>query len=148
MKSDIEKRCREKELELIEKYFGKLVEEAAFERPETIGIYDKDLPLKIEAEYRDFLSDIWKDYSKEPLILEEQKLRSLLTDNISEKIEAAYKDASKITFMERITKSNHEDVSYYKGLLKEYTVNLLSIMRVDFLEEISGKHITGKTFDD
>ena len=39
--------CKEKEQELLDKYFGNLVKEAAVERPETIGEYTKDLPLKI-----------------------------------------------------------------------------------------------------
>lgn len=43
--------CKEKEQELLNKYFGNLVKEAAVECPETIGEYTKDLPLKIEAEY-------------------------------------------------------------------------------------------------
>ena len=41
--------CKEKEQELLDKYFGNLVREAAVERPETIGEYTIDLPLKIEA---------------------------------------------------------------------------------------------------
>lgn len=40
--------CKEKEQELLNKYFGNLVKEAAVECPETIGEYTKDLPLKIE----------------------------------------------------------------------------------------------------
>ena len=47
----IEKLCENKEKELMERYFGNLVKEAAVERPETIGDYTKKLPLKIEAEY-------------------------------------------------------------------------------------------------
>ena len=47
--------CKEKEQELLDKYFGNLAKEAAHERPETIGEYTKDLPLKIEAEYHTFL---------------------------------------------------------------------------------------------
>lgn len=47
--------CKEKEQELLNKYFGNLAKEAAIERPETIGEYSKDLPLKIEAEFREFL---------------------------------------------------------------------------------------------
>ena len=49
--------CKEKEQELLNKYFEKLVKEAAVERPEVIGEYTKDLPLKIEAEYRVFLEE-------------------------------------------------------------------------------------------
>ena len=79
-------------------------------------------------------------------MLEEQKLRQLMTDDDREGIDAAYKDASTITLWEKITKSNHEDVTYYKGLLLEYTKELLMIMRIDFLEEITGEHISYKAF--
>ena len=143
--------CKDKEQELLNKYFGNLVKEAAVERPEIIGEYTKDLPLKIEAEYRVFLEELWKENAPEdlkgsPLVLEEQKLRQLMTDDDREGIDAAYKDASTITLWEKITKSNHEDVTYYKGLLLEYTKELLMIMRIDFLEEITGEHISCKAF--
>lgn len=145
--------CEEKQDQLLNKYFGNLVHEAAIERPETIGEYTKDLPLKIEAEYRTFLEDLWQEYVPAelkgmPLVLEEQKLRKLMTDDDRELIEPAYKDATKITHWERITKSNHEDVTYYKGLLLEYTRDLLMTMCQDFLEEITGKHITNKAFEE
>ena len=57
----IEKLCESKEKELMEKYYGNLVKEAAVERPEEIGSYTKDLPLKIEAEFRLFLEELWRD---------------------------------------------------------------------------------------
>ena len=144
--------CETKQSQLLNKYFGNLVHEAAIERPETIGEYTKDLPLKIEAEFRTFLEDLWQEHAPvelkgTPLILEEQQLRKLITDDDREMIDPAYKDATEITFWERITKSNHEDVSYYKGLLKEYTRDLLMVMRQDFLEEITGKHIKNKAFE-
>lgn len=145
--------CKEKEQELLDKYFGNLVHEAAIEKPETIGEYAKDLPLKIEAEYRAFLEELWEQHAPSelqntPLVLEEQKLRKLMTDDDREGIDAAYKDASTITLWEKITKTNHEDVTYYKGLLHEYTKDLLFVMREDFLEEIMGYHIENKAFDD
>ena len=132
----IENLCKEKEQELLKKYFGKLVEEASKERPEEIGEYTKDLPLKIEAEYRTFLEELWKEYAPKelkgtPLVLDEQKLRRLMTDDDRELIEEA-----------------HKDVTYYKGLLKEYTRELLLVMREDFLEEITGHHIKNKAFED
>ena len=144
--------CETKQSQLLNKYFGNLVHEAAIERPETIGEYTKDLPLKIEAEFRTFLEDLWQEHAPvelkgTPLILEEQQLRKLMTDDDREIIEPAYKDATEITLWERITKSNHEDVSYYKDLLKEYTRDLLMVMRQDFLEEITGKHIKNKAFE-
>lgn len=145
--------CEEKQSQLLSKYFGNLVQEAAIGCPETIGEYAKDLPLKIEAEFRNFLEGLWQEHAPEelkgsPLILEEQKLRKLMTDDDREMIEPAYKKATEITLWERITKSNHEDVSYYKGLLKEYTRDLLMVMRQDFLEEITGKHIKNKAFEE
>ena len=144
--------CKEKEQELLDKYFGNLVHEAAIERPETIGEYTKGLPLKIEAEYCEFLEGLWEQYVLSelhgtPLVLEEQKLRKLMTDDDREGIGAAYMDAYTITLWEKITKSNHEDVTYYKGLLLEYAKNLLMIMRIDFFEEIIGEHINCKVFE-
>lgn len=141
--------CKEKEQELLDKYFGGFVFEAAIVRPETIGEYTRDLPLKIEGEFRAFLEGLWKEYDPDtPLVLEERKLRKLMTDDDREGIDAAYKDASTITLWEKITKSNHEDVTYYKGLLYEYTKELLLVMREDFLEEVTGHHIKNKAFEE
>ena len=150
---EIVNRCETKQNQLLTKYFGNLVHEAAIERPETIGKYTKELPLKIEAEFRTFLEELWKEYAPAelkgtPLVLEEQKLRHLMTDDDREMIEPAYKEATERTLWERITKSNHEDVTYYKGLLQEYTRDLLLVMRNDFLEEITGKHIKNKAFEE
>lgn len=148
MDKNIETLCKEKEQELLNKYFGNLSKEAALERPEKIGEYTKELPLKIESEFKDYLVELWKDCSDSPLVLEEQKLRELMTEDNRESIDAAYKDAKRITLWERITKSNHKDVTYYKGLLYEYTKDLLMIMRIDFLEEITGNNINCKAFKD
>lgn len=148
---EIENKCIAKQVMLLDKYFGNLEEEAAVERPETIGEYSINLPEMIEAEYRVFLADLWAECAPEsmkgtPLILEEQKLRDMMTAKLSEGVDAAYEDATKITLWERITNSNHEDVTYYKGLLRDYTQTLLTIMREDFLEEITGKPIENKAF--
>ena len=148
----IEKICDEKAQELLEKYFGNLVKEAAIERPETIGDYTIDLPLKIEAEYRFYLEELWKEVAPKelkgtPLVLEEQKLRDLTTARNREEVDAAHKEATRQTLWERITKSNHEDVTHYKGLLKEYTKELLTVMRIDFLEEVTDRHINTKAFE-
>ena len=153
IKNEIVKLCIEKEQELLNKYFDNLVNEAGIEMPETIGEYTKDLPLKIEAEYRKFLEKVWEKHvpaelKGTPLVLEEQKLRKLMTDDDREGIDVAYKDASTVTLWEKITKSNHKDVTYYKGLLFENTKDLLLIMRHDFLEEITGEHINCKAFEE
>lgn len=153
MDTNVIKVCEEKERFLLNKYFGNLVKEAAEERPETIGEYTKDLPLKIEAEYKAFLEELWKEHAPNelkgtPLVFEEQKLRELMTDDDREGVDAAFKDATEQTLWERITKTNHKDVTYYKGLLQEYTHDLLMVMREDFLEEITGHHIKNKAFED
>ena len=153
MKEKVEKCCKEKESQLLDKYFGNLVKEAAIERPEAIGKYTKDLPLKIESEYRAYLEDLWKEYAPDnlkgtPLVFEEQKLRQLMTDDDCKGVDAAFKDATEQTLWERITKTNHKDVTYYKGLLQEYTRELLMVMREDFLEEITGHHIKNKVFEE
>ena len=144
----IEKVCKAKEVELMEKYFGNFIVEAAIKCPETIEDYDMELPLNIEAECKEFLIGDWvKFVPGEPCVFEEKKLRKLLTNDDREALEYAYKDAKRQTLWERITKTNHKDVTYYKGLLKEYTQELLTVARLDFLEEISGKHILNKTFE-
>lgn len=147
-KEEIAKLCKEKELDLLDKYFGNLDKEAIIERPETIGEYEKELPLKIEAEFKEYLLGIWKEINPDKeCVFEEQKLRELMTEDDREGLEYAYKDAVEQTIWERITQTNHKDVTYYKVLLKEYTQELLMCMRLDFLEEITGEVIKNKTFE-
>ena len=148
----IKKLCKDKEQELLDKYFGKLAKEASDLRPETVGEYTQDYPLKVEAEYKAFLEELWQQCAPEelkgtPLVLEEEKLRELMTSKAREELDAAFKDATTRTLWERITQSNHEDVAYYKGLLMEYTREMLMLMRLDFLEEITGEYIENKAFE-
>lgn len=140
-KAEIQKYCIKKEEELLNKYFGNLVKEAAIEQPETIDGYDKELPLRIEAEYKEFLSDLWKEVAGDDKrtideIIDKKELREKLTDDDREGIDEAYKNAQQRTLWERITNTNHKDVTFYKGLLEEYTRELLFCLRHDFLEEI------------
>ena len=140
-KAQVKVQCIKKEEELLNKYFGNIVREAAIEQPETIEGYDKDLPLRIEAEYKKFLSDLWKlvagdDKRTIDEIIDKKELREKLTDDDREGIDEAYKNAQQRTLWERITNTNHKDVTFYKGLLEEYTRELLFCLRHDFLEEI------------
>ena len=144
-KKNIEKLCSDKSKELKNDYFGNC------DRPETIWGYDLELPLRIEAEYREFLEKLWKeiapnDNRKIDEILEEQKLRTLMTEDDREGLSNAYKNAKKQTLWERITKTNYKDVAIYKAYLKEYTEELLLYMRLDFLEEAIGNEINCKAF--
>ncbi len=150
-KTQIKELCIKKEKELLDKYFGNIVNEAAHEQPESIEGYDKELPLRIECEYKEFLRTLWEEITpNDPRsledILDEQKLRQLMTDDDREAIDNAYNDAAEQTVWERITHTNHKDVTYYKGLLEEYTRELLLCTRCDFLEEATGEEITGKAF--
>ena len=145
---EIRNLCLEKEQYLFEKYFGNIV------LTEEIGEeYPKELPLKIEAEYRTFLEALWKDYAPEelrgtPLVLEERKLREIMTENDRENVEETLKEAERVTLWERITKTNYKDVANYKAQLEEYTCELFLVMREDFLEEITGHHIKNKAFEE
>ena len=126
---------------LLDKYFGNLVKEAAVDCPETIGDYDNDLPLRIEVEYRAFLKELWDSLDFEDKrsfdeLFDKENIRNLMTEDDREGIAEAYRNTQQRTLWERITKTNHKDVTYYKGLLKEYTRELLFCMRHDFLEEI------------
>lgn len=156
MKLDVdrlESLCKEREEKLIEGYYGNLVVEASKERPEFIGKYTPDLPFKIESEYKDFLDSLVKqlfpgDNSiSADSYLDEEKLRKLITDDDREAIAEAYKKATKRTLVERLSNTNHKDVTFYKGLLEAHTKDLLLVMRTDFLEELTGKYIKNKTFE-
>ena len=140
--SEIESRCKRKEQELLNKYFGNLVKEAAIEKPETIGDYTKDLPLKIEDEYFQYLKELWDEINPDKSktlesILDKRHISKLMTDDDREAIHYAYEDATRRTLWERITKTNHKDVTFYKGLLEEYTKQLLLCMRCDFIEDVN-----------
>lgn len=138
----IENLCKRKEQELLEKYFGNLVKEASFERPETIGNYTKELPLKIEEEYFLYLKELWLEITPDKSkslesILDKRHIGVLMTEDDREGIHYAYEDATRRTLWERLTKTNHKDVTFYKGLLEEYTRELLLCLRCDFIEDVN-----------
>ena len=146
----IEQQCRQQEKSLLDKYFGNIVAEAAKQENNIEG-YDTHLPDRVKREYVDFLSQLWvrvapDDNRSIDDILEEHRLRELLTDNLRGEVGQAHRNAVTETLWERITGTNHRDVTYYKGLLREYTAETLSALRLDFLEEVTGRSIEGKTF--
>lgn len=140
-RNDIERLCLQKENTLMGQYFGNLVKEASIDCPETIGEYDMELPLRIESEYRKFLGELWSEIAPNDTrtiddLLDKKELREKLTFDDREIIAKAHHNAQQRTLWERITKTNHRDVTYYKGLLEEYTRELLFCMRHDFGEEV------------
>lgn len=135
--------CADKRNELLDHYFGNLVYEAAHVMPEEIdeSRYSLELPAKIGNEYYEFLKHLLAQLSlsnqkKLDDILDKKSLAMSFTTNDRQQLNEAYKDAKIITLWEKITKSNHEDVTFYKGLLKEYTEELLKWMEVDFEEDV------------
>lgn len=137
----LERICIAKANSLLATNFGELVKEAVVDQPEFIGDYDLELPLRIETEYREFLKDLWKEIAPDDCrsideILNNKELREKLTFDDREIITEAHHNALHRTLWERITKTNHRDVTYYKGLLEEYTRELLFCMKHDFMEEI------------
>lgn len=140
-KTDIGNMCLNRQQELLEKYFGNLVHEAAVTMPETIGKYDMELPKRIEAEYFEFLKKLWEEVAPNDSrrledVLDKKHLGDLMTEDDREGLRYAYDDAKRRTIWERISKSNHKDVTYYKGLLKVYAEELLDCMRMDFMEDV------------
>lgn len=149
MESNVETLCREKAQELLNKYFcSEEIWPSEGEDAEKIVESTKDLPFEVEAEYRKFLVELWKEYSDEPLVLEENYLLWLLTEDNREEVDITYKDAKRITLWERITKTNYKDVHRYRWALHDYAKDLLWVMRKDFLEEITGEEINCKAFPD
>lgn len=125
----------------MKKYYGYLVKEAVVDQPEFIGDYDLELLLRIEMEYRKFLGELWKEIAPNDCrsiddILNNKEQREKLTFDNREIIAEAHYNAQHRTQWERITNTNHRDVTYYKGLLEEYTRELLFCMKHDFMEEV------------
>lgn len=113
----------------------------ALEKPENIGKYDIGLSAAIEKEYLAFLKEIWEKEATGDLrnfedIIDKRYRSEQLTENKRAAVQRAYDEATRITLWERLTKTNHDDVTTYKGILKDYTMALLKEVRCDFLEDI------------
>jgi len=141
-KKDIEKKCRQIANELLDEYFHDFAQEAAYKRPEKIAIqYNDELPHKIAEEFRIRLFDLWIE--NRPIggktfdeVMNLERSIKMVDASYVNYLEEAREKAEKITFWELITKSNHKDVTYYKGLLKQYTEELLDVMIKDFMGDI------------
>ncbi len=136
---DLQIRCHKKAKEIIDRHFGDLIHEAAYERPEVLDEkYTKELPFAIEDEFLAFLDGLKIELfpgDSRPIedLIDRPLKREMIREDYDSDVDKAYKDAATITFWEKITKSNHEDVTYYKGLLKQYSEELLEHMTNDFL---------------
>ena len=55
----------------------------------------------------------------------------------SNRLREAYAAATRISFWEKISKSNHEDVEAYKAVLKDYCEHMLVNMHHAFVDACS-----------
>ena len=137
----LEIQCRQKAEELLEKYFPNFVYEAAVERPETLAVeYTDELPHQVEEEFRTWLSELWSQVAPEGSqsfeeVMNLHRSMRMVDASYEPYLKEAREDALQRTLWERITKTNHEQVTYYKGLLKQYTEELLDTMVKDFVGE-------------
>ena len=138
----IEDRCYGKAKELLTKYFGDFATISGVVKPETLeNIYTDELPRKIAEEFRAFLAGLWSEIAPEGAksfdeIMNRKRSIDLIHDDYDDFLPSARLSAETITLWEKITKTNHKDVTYYKGLLKQYTEELLETMAEDFLEDV------------
>lgn len=136
---DLRIRCEAKMKELLDRHFGDLVKEAVADRPEVLEErFTPELPLKIEEEYMAFLGELKQEILPgDPRTIEEvidsPLTREKIRDDYELDVEQAYEEAATITFWEKLTRSNYKDVSFFKGLVKQYTEELLDHMTDDFL---------------
>ena len=138
----IEDRCYGKAKELLKQYFGDFATVSGVVKPETLDSqYTDTLPRKIAEEYRTFLTTLWSEIAPEGArsfdeIMDRQRSIDLVHDDFDDFLPSARLSAQTITLWEKITKTNHKDVTYYKGLLKQYTEELLETMAEDFMEDV------------
>ena len=136
---DLRIRCEAKMKELLDRHFGNLVKEAVADRPEVLEErFTPELPLKIEEEYMAFLGELKQeilpgDSRTIEEIIDCPLTREKIRDDYELDVEQAYEEAATITFWEKLTRSNYKDVSFFKGLVKQYTEELLEHMTDDFL---------------
>lgn len=136
-KNEINALCEQKAEELIQKHFPSLPTHA-----EQVGnCYPADLPFRVQKEYYDFLEGLWKELSPDNLesfvdIMDRYTEIPDIDSDYIPTILKAKKDSEIVTLWERIRHSNHEDITWYHGLLKEYARKLLDVMRRDFVEDI------------
>lgn len=138
----VEIKCMRKAEGLLDKYFGEIVHDAAVLQPEVVDKkYYLALPLEIESEFKQYLTALWAEIApnvKRTLddLLNHPGERQSVQNNYSEILPKAYDEAKRIKLWEKITNSNHEDVTFFKGLLKSYSEELLKCMIYDFREEV------------
>ena len=93
---------------------------------------------RVEEEYKNFLTDLWKDIRPDDErtlddILDKRYNRLVLARDYTAPIEAAIGDAEEITLWERITNSNYRDIEQLNALISTYAHYLLAHITADFI---------------
>lgn len=141
-KLDIELRCRKKADELLQKYFPHFVQDAAVNKPEVLDPEFRDmLPQIVASEFQAWLASFWAELvpEKADSFDEGMNLRKgmeVIHADYEDIMPAAREKAQCTSFLKRLFKTNHKNVTYYKGLLKQYTEELLDTMVRVFVEEV------------
>lgn len=141
-KQEIEIRCYEKAQELLDKYFPNFIEDAAVTKPELLAEeYNMELPAKVAEDFRDWLAGVWEEFRSEvqkpfDKVLNLKRSMEITGSSYVPYLSDALEEAKTVTFWEKLTKTNHEDVTFYKGILKQYTEELLQVMIKDFMADI------------
>lgn len=141
-KTVIEDRCYGKAKELLTKYFWDFSVISGVEKPETLeSIYTDELPGKIADEFREFLRGLWEEIAPEEAkpfdeIMNLHRSMDVIHADYEDYLPLAREEAETVTLWEKITKTNPKDVTFYKGLLKQYAEELLDTLVKDFLGDV------------
>lgn len=138
--SELETLCWAEYNSLLDKYFGEIHKEAAAREGTLDGRFTNELPEKVAGEFRSYIEDVWKEVAPdgaEPFdkIMDADKAIKATKAEYMDYLTKARNEAQAVSLWEKITSSNHEDVTYYKGLLKQYTEELMRVMLLDFTKE-------------
>ena len=102
--------------------------------------YTLDYPLKVAAEMKDYLADLWATEGHQSGkafedLMGAGRLNNITYESYLDMIKAAQKEALKITLWEKITHTNHEDVMIFQSILRSCTREILELLVKDFLNE-------------
>ena len=127
-------RCWNKIDELLKEHFASTSSEVLDPR------YTLDYPLKVAAEMKDYLADLWATEGHQSGkafedLMGAGRLNNITYESYLDMIKAAQKEALKITLWEKITHTNHEDVMIFQSILRSCTREILELMVKDFLNE-------------
>ena len=123
----------------INKYFNEITLEDAV-RPETLDPeYSPELIEKLQTQYYKTLERIWDTIPTyyHSSFQAAYKLPAIEDICDLDALQKAYDKAARITFWEKLGKSNYKDVLAYKLLLKENCENYLQAMHGQFIEAVS-----------